>query len=640
VPSGTFQFPYGVGQLQASAATSTSVTFTNNTAPQTCIVAYIISNSATTPTITDATGTHTFTKAAYSASFNGDFAGIWYLLANPGGLTGLKDTSGTVFALGYAEVSGILSQQTVGTGGDATAGTTYSMAAPSGARYFMDTYVLVYDVSNGGTAESDGTGFNPFIISNNGQSNMAVPNTHGTITGNLPSSGTYAYCRSTFMIWAPYIGPTQPSRNFRPPKLPRTIAPFAPSGPLAPSPTGPPQVPSPQRFTPPFSKTPPPTIPPPPPPVTNVQLTTGNVTVSGPSPFPASAQTPPQTQTSRRRIPPFSFTPPQPAQTFYNATVALPTGMIIVSGPSPFPTAAQTPPQTSQPPRVIPPFRWIPRPTPQQFQETFVFLTTGNVIVNGPSPTPVVSGIPTAAPQPAPSIFSRPPFTKHRPAQPVQPPFIPPVIVPPAAAPQTQAPPRLVPPFRWRPRLVPANEINFPLITAGAGASGTIKLEYLNYGALTSSYSGLDMVDSFGNTIPLGYMGNVYVQQPATTPVIIEAWHQATLTNAANSGNGVNGFYYRLTTENEVELIWDFNATVAGGAVIFTLPQLYRPFAQMNVATGWYGTGPTSYTSGFAPHMEILGSHDKQPGAISTNSLAGVTTTSWFGHAFVALDVT
>ena len=87
--------------------------------------------------------------------------------------------------------------------------------------------------------------------------------------------------------------------------------------------------------------------------------------------------------------------------------------------------------------------------------------------------------------------------------------------------------------------------------------------------------------------------------------VLNEFWNQAVISNANNSGNNVNGLFYRLSCDNTVHVIWDITPTAAAGSVMFTLPSQYRPTHQQTVESGWYGTGPAAYSSTFAPRLQV-----------------------------------
>lgn len=65
------------------------------------------------------------------------------------------------------------------------------------------------------------------------------------------------------------------------------------------------------------------------------------------------------------------------------------------------------------------------------------------------------------------------------------------------------------------------------------------------------------------------------------------SWTQATLSNSwAGSGSGVNGLFYRLTADNEVEILFDIrHATATGNSVCATLPVTLA--ASGNQAAAW-----------------------------------------------------
>jgi hypothetical protein len=178
-------------------------------------------------------------------------------------------------------------------------------------------------------------------------------------------------------------------------------------------------------------------------------------------------------------------------------------------------------------------------------------------------------------------------------------------------------------------------EITHP-VYGGSGAPGFIKLTYLDIEELLYSLSVAPGYDQYGNQLPVGYQGLIYAQEPGGGLAVTETWHSLDLTNASGSGNGVNGFYYRLSTENEVELIWDFTVS-SNNAPVAILPKYYYPVFQQNVNSGWYGTGPTSYSDTFQPRLNVNGSKDALPGQIYYygNDSKDI---SYFGRAKITLD--
>ena len=145
--------------------------------------------------------------------------------------------------------------------------------------------------------------------------------------------------------------------------------------------------------------------------------------------------------------------------------------------------------------------------------------------------------------------------------------------------------------------------------------------------------------DSMGNAIASGFQGAISVQQPASSPSVVESWHSLALngTNASASGNGVNGFFYRFTGENEVELLWDIKLLTTSGTVT-TLPVGYQPDLDVNMPSGWYGTGPSVYTAGFAPHWLIRGRRNTVRGQIVMEGFT-VANMYMFGRDKFSLDV-
>ncbi len=179
------------------------------------------------------------------------------------------------------------------------------------------------------------------------------------------------------------------------------------------------------------------------------------------------------------------------------------------------------------------------------------------------------------------------------------------------------------------------------IIAGGSGASGLIKVTYADPTTYVAQYSiaGMASSDSYGNAYVVGYQGPLAATQPGVSnPNVTETWHTLSLTaNATPSGNGVNGFFYRYVGDNEVELLWDIELLSTSGTVA-TFPVGYRPQADINMPSGWYGTGPGAYTAGFSPHWLIRGRTNTVPGQIV---MEGFTTLdiNMFGRDKFTLDV-
>ena len=110
------------------------------------------------------------------------------------------------------------------------------------------------------------------------------------------------------------------------------------------------------------------------------------------------------------------------------------------------------------------------------------------------------------------------------------------------------------------------------------------------------------------NTTLAGFNG--YGFSPSTGLVatiggVFETWHTLSLTTVTASGNGVNGFRYRLMPFNCLLLEWDLNTnSVASNTVIATLPAGWRPAVQHNFASTTYG-GTMALTTALNPHMFV-----------------------------------
>lgn len=127
---------------------------------------------------------------------------------------------------------------------------------------------------------------------------------------------------------------------------------------------------------------------------------------------------------------------------------------------------------------------------------------------------------------------------------------------------------------------------------------------------------------------PVGAMSTyIVVGRTSAAP-----WQQITPGGSwSNSGSGVNGFFYRLMTTGDVQLSFDVTISSATPGTLGTLPAGYRPSTSVNVACGWYGSGPATpspgYNPQFSPHLLIA-----TDGTITGQSLY-VGTISLFGTA-------
>jgi hypothetical protein len=157
---------------------------------------YIISNSATQPTVTLSGGTGAVLTCGYwSAGHGSNWSGIFYCLNTPAGITGYT-TSG-IYGSSYREVSGIASNPIVvwNFGGNATAGTSFSVPVP-GATSSGDfvTGLLDYSANNGGNPYTDGW-VDQAIATNFGQTSYTTGTT--AATGTMASSA-YDSCSLCF----------------------------------------------------------------------------------------------------------------------------------------------------------------------------------------------------------------------------------------------------------------------------------------------------------------------------------------------------------------------------------------------------------------------------------------------------------
>lgn len=186
---------YSVVQEGNSLGT-TGGSLSQTTGSGNCLIVYVVSGSATPPTIT-MTGPGTTMKCLYySAGHNSDYTGIFYCLNTPNTITGV--TYSGINNASYREVSGIPTNPIIywNFGGNATAGTTWSLGAGGGsASGDFITFDIAYDVSNAGTPYNDGL-TDDKIIYNYGQTSYeAAGNSASAAT---MTSGTWDGCMADF----------------------------------------------------------------------------------------------------------------------------------------------------------------------------------------------------------------------------------------------------------------------------------------------------------------------------------------------------------------------------------------------------------------------------------------------------------
>lgn len=104
--------------------------------------------------------------------------------------------------------------------------------------------------------------------------------------------------------------------------------------------------------------------------------------------------------------------------------------------------------------------------------------------------------------------------------------------------------------------------------------------------------------------------GSVTAAEPGTgtsdtNPATAESWHTLSLTTVTASGNGVNGFRYKLLATNTLLLEWDLATNSVGNSVtVATLPAGWRPAKAHNIGMSTYG-GSTALTTAVNPHFTV-----------------------------------
>jgi hypothetical protein len=169
--------------------------------------------------------------------------------------------------------------------------------------------------------------------------------------------------------------------------------------------------------------------------------------------------------------------------------------------------------------------------------------------------------------------------------------------------------------------------------SSGAGSNALRQLGYIDANGGTHGYL---TISPEGATIEAGSIGAVApgTGTSPTNPATTETWHSLGLQNGwSASGNGVSGVWYRLLPTGDLELAWDITTPSATPGVIGTLPSGYIPPLGVNLSSGWYGTGPTSYNDTFNPHLFVDTGGNLNPEGIK------VSTVSICGTAIVPLSI-
>jgi hypothetical protein len=190
--------PAAVTVVQYGTATSGSVTLSQPTTQGSMLLIFCVSNQVW-GTAYGTLGSSQVAAACcrYTAGHNNDFTGVWFIGNCPAGITAVSVTG--TYSVAYVEVLGLSPGANPiinsGSGGSATAGTSFSLTNPGGVPAFT-VYAYGYDVNNGGTPFADGTG-NQHLNSNYGQISWTTGtgNSSGTMT-----SGTWDGCAVSFYL--------------------------------------------------------------------------------------------------------------------------------------------------------------------------------------------------------------------------------------------------------------------------------------------------------------------------------------------------------------------------------------------------------------------------------------------------------
>jgi hypothetical protein len=187
------------------------------------------------------------------------------------------------------------------------------------------------------------------------------------------------------------------------------------------------------------------------------------------------------------------------------------------------------------------------------------------------------------------------------------------------------------------PQLLTAGVNDYVQDIFASASLGSNALRQLGYVDANGGTHGYLTVTPAGTTIEAGSIAAV---QPGTgtsptNPAVGESWHSLGLLNGwSASGNGVSGAWYKMLATGDVMLAWDVTTPSATPGIIAQLPSGYTPGGSgVNLASGWYGTGPTTYNDTFGPHIFVDTSGNLNPEGIK------VSTVSLHGTALLPLGI-
>lgn len=150
-----------------------------------------------------------------------------------------------------------------------------------------------------------------------------------------------------------------------------------------------------------------------------------------------------------------------------------------------------------------------------------------------------------------------------------------------------------------------SDRVGLFLTDHGSGQSAALSVFYFDsagagHVALGVTCSGLQLPAVWGLSAVQPGTGS-----SSANPYVPETWHPAALSNSwAGSGSGVNGLFYRLNPDAEVEIILDLlHATATGNSICATLGTGYRPATAINLPLAW--NNPQASNSASPPWLNV-----------------------------------
>jgi hypothetical protein len=187
-------------------------------------------------------------------------------------------------------------------------------------------------------------------------------------------------------------------------------------------------------------------------------------------------------------------------------------------------------------------------------------------------------------------------------------------------------------------------------VSGGNGAPGAICIAYTTPSTTpVASFLNEGSTDTAGNAFGAGFTGQIAAFQPGSTygsqlsPTAAETWHSVPAVNLDSGWSydgGLSGFFYRLLSSNDVEILLGLTLSstgTSGSNNIYTMPAAYIPVTSQNLMCGWSNGGGAFTDPSFIPHLEITSAGVL---ILQTGSTTAHSNINVFGTYIYSLNVT